>query len=104
MNLKGSLPVLILQVLEQGSLHGYAIAQQIKQRSAGVLDFREGTLYPALHGLEERGLIVSEVTMVSGRERRSYLMTEAGRAVLAEQRETWLRYSRALTAILGGSA
>lgn len=101
MNLKGSLPLLILHVLEPAPLHGYAIAQAIKLRSAGVLDFREGTLYPTLHGLEERGLIESQVEIESGRQRRSYRMTEAGRRALAEQRGEWLRYTRAIGAVLG---
>jgi PadR family transcriptional regulator, regulatory protein PadR len=103
MNLKGSLPLLILHVIEPAPLHGYAIAQAIKLRSEGVLDFREGTLYPALHGLEERGLIESQVVVESGRQRRSYQMTEAGRRALAEQRAEWLRYTRAIGAVLGGS-
>ncbi|HVU10832.1 MAG TPA: helix-turn-helix transcriptional regulator, partial [Phototrophicaceae bacterium] len=57
MNLKGSLPLLILHVLTQGSNHGYGIAKLIRDQSGGVLDFKEGTLYPTLHTLEQQGLI-----------------------------------------------
>ena len=59
MNLKGTLPTLILRALTEGPNHGYRIAQEIKSKSKGVLDFREGTLYPALHALENKGLIES---------------------------------------------
>lgn len=59
MNFRGSLNTLILQNLKKGPNHGYRIAQEIKQTSKGVLDFKEGTLYPALHGLENQGLIES---------------------------------------------
>ena len=59
MNFKGSLNTLILQNLRQGPNHGYRIAQEIKKTSKGVLDFKEGTLYPALHGLEAKKLITS---------------------------------------------
>ena len=56
-NLKGSLPLLVLHVLAQGENHGYGIAKLIKDQSEGVLDFKEGTLYPTLHGMEKQGLI-----------------------------------------------
>ena len=101
MNLKGSLPLLILHILAQQPNHGYRIAQEIKHRSAGVLDFKEGTLYPALHSLEDKGLIASYTTDEQGRARRYYRLTEAGRAVLAREREEWMRYARAITNILG---
>lgn len=100
MNQKGSLPLLILHVLAGGPEHGYAIAQEIKRRSAGVLDFREGTLYPTLHTLEDKGLIESHSSIEQGRTRRSYQITPAGRAMLAQEREEWARYAGAVTAVL----
>ena len=57
MNFKGTLPTLILEALAQEPSHGYRIAQTIKERSEGVLDFKEGTLYPALHKLENDGMV-----------------------------------------------
>lgn len=101
MNLKGSLPMLALHVLEAGPRHGYAIAQAIKSRSEGVLDFREGTLYPALHALEARGLVESFADEAGGRARRSYRITPAGLAELERERAAWLAYSRAIAAVLG---
>lgn len=101
MNFKGTLPALILETLLREPAHGYAIAQQIKQRSEGVLDFKEGTLYPALHKLENEGLVESEETVENGRTRRYYRITRAGRAALAKDRQEWLKLSRAVTALLG---
>ncbi len=101
MNLKGTLPTLILQVLLGGPLHGYRIAQEIKKRSKGVLEFREGTLYPALHDLENRGFITSEEIIVKGRPRRDYRLTDAGRGILLDERKEWRRYVNAVDLVLG---
>ncbi len=101
MNLKGTLPTLILEALTQEPSHGYRIAQQIKERSQGVLDFKEGTLYPALHKLEADGLVESSESVENGRPRRYYRITKPGRAVLAKDRAEWRAHSRAVSAILG---
>ena len=100
MNLKGTLPTLILQVLAEGASHGYRIAQDIKARSKGVLEFKEGTLYPALHTLEGEGYLESFKQVEKGRTRRYYRLTEKGRKELIKQREEWRRISRAVTLIL----
>lgn len=100
MNFKGTLPTLILEAVEQEPSHGYRIAQRIKERSKGVLDFKEGTLYPALHKLENEGLVASSEEMENGRARRYYRITKAGRAVLSKDRAEWRKLSRAVTMIL----
>jgi PadR family transcriptional regulator, regulatory protein PadR len=100
-NLKGTLPVLILQVLSTGPRHGYWIAQDIKGRSKGILDFKEGTLYPALHVLEEKGLIRSAEKVENGRMRRYYRLTQSGIKVLAKEQEQWQTLSAAVSMILG---
>ena len=100
MNLRGTLPTLILEVLEHEPRHGYLIAKRIKERSRGVLDFKEGTLYPALHKLENEGLVESYEAIENGRTRRYYRIAKAGRAVLAQDRGEWRRLSRAVTLIL----
>jgi PadR family transcriptional regulator, regulatory protein PadR len=100
MNLKGSLPTLILQNLRQGPNHGYQIAQEIKQKSKGVLDFKEGTLYPALHGLEAKGVIRSYTREENGRTRCYYKLTEKGKKALAQDKEEWARYAGAITELL----
>ena len=100
MNFKGGLTTLILKNLSRGSNHGYRIAQDIKQKSKGVLDFKEGTLYPALHGLENKGLIESYTEEEKGRTRCYYRLTKNGKQVLARQREEWTQFSDAVTLIL----
>jgi transcriptional regulator len=101
MNFKGTLPTLILDALVHEPSHGYRIAQRIKERSEGVLDFKEGTLYPALHKLENDGLVESRDGVEKGRPRRYYRITKSGRAVLAKDRAQWRQLSRAVTMILG---
>jgi transcriptional regulator len=101
MNFKGTLPTLILEALAQEPSHGYRIAQTIKERSEGVLDFKEGTLYPALHKLENDGMVESYESLENGRARRHYQITRAGRGMLAKDRAEWRQLSRAVTTILG---
>jgi PadR family transcriptional regulator, regulatory protein PadR len=101
MNIKGSLPTLILHNLLQGPNHGYQIAQEIKQKSKGVLDFKEGTLYPALHGLEAKGLISSSISTVNGRPRCCYKLTDKGKKALAKQMEEWDQFTGAIALIFG---
>jgi transcriptional regulator len=100
MNLRGTLPTLILEALEHQQDHGYSIAQRIKERSSGVLDFKEGTLYPALHKLEQEGLIESSEELEKGRTRRYYRITKVGRGALAKGRAEWRRVSKAVTLLL----
>jgi PadR family transcriptional regulator, regulatory protein PadR len=101
MNLKGTLPTLILEVLAQEPSHGYRIAQNIKQSSDGLLDFKEGTLYPALHKLENEGSVQSYEGVENGRARRYYRITSSGRKALKEDRAEWQQVSRAVSMILG---
>jgi transcriptional regulator len=100
MNLKGTLPTLILHTLERGPNHGYRIAQHIKSKSKGVLDFKEGTLYPALHGLENKGYIESYEETHNGRTRRYYRLTETGHKKLAKERKEWRQLAGAVSFIL----
>ena len=100
MNLRGTLPTLILQILERQPDHGYSIAQRIKQRSRGLLDFREGALYPALHKLEQQGAVESYEGVENGRTRRYYHFTKSGRVVLARDRGEWRELSRVVTFML----
>jgi len=103
MNLKGTLPLLILRTLSGGPNHGYRIAQQIKRTSRGVLDFKEGTLYPALHALEAKGYLESYEEVRNGRRLRFYRLTESGRKALNEELAQWRRVSKAVTLVLEGA-
>jgi transcriptional regulator len=100
MNLKGSLPLLILHVLGRNPTHGYQIAKQIKAQSGGVLDFKEGTLYPTLHNMEKQGLIEAFDQEEDGRLRRYYRLREDGRAALDAERAEWDRYAGAVNQVL----
>lgn len=100
--LKGHLPTLILAVLEREGRHGYGIAREVAALSENVLDFKEGSLYPALHGLERDGFIAGEwQTADNGRARKLYFLTSAGRTRLAESRQAWERSIRAMARVLG---
>ena len=91
--LKGHLDMLLLAMLRESPAHGYLIARRLEQASAGVFELAEGTMYPALHRLERRGLIANETTVVEGRRRRVYTLTEAGREALAGELAEWRRFS-----------
>lgn len=100
MNLRGTLPTLILEALEHQPDHGYSIAQRIKERSKGVLDFKEGTLYPTLHKLEQEQLVESYEEIEKGRTRRYYRITRTGRTALSKGRAEWRKLSSAVSGIL----
>ncbi len=104
MNLKGSLPLLILQVVSTTPKHGYQIAQQIKAASHGVLDFKEGTLYPALHTLEQSGYLEASTAEENGRTRRYYRLTQSGLAALERERQAWNEYVHAVNLTLENAA
>lgn len=99
--LPGTLDLLILTTLARGVRHGYAIAESIRQTSEDVLRVEEGALYPALHRLELRGLLVSEWG-VSDNNRRAkyYRLSAAGRKRLAEQSQRWRRVAGAVGRVL----
>ncbi|MDP2331654.1 MAG: helix-turn-helix transcriptional regulator [Reyranella sp.] len=102
--LKGHLDAIVLAALEAGPAHGYAIIESIKRGSASTFDLPEGTVYPALHRLEEAGLLSSAwMTPPGGRRRRLYSLTKAGSAALARRRKAWGRFSQAVETLLRGS-
>ena len=99
--LKGHLDTIVLAALEAGPAHGYAIIESIKRGSASTFDLPEGTVYPALHRLEEAGLLSSAwMTPPGGRRRRLYSLTKAGSAALADRRKAWSRFSQAVDTLL----
>jgi PadR family transcriptional regulator, regulatory protein PadR len=101
--LKGHLDAIVLAALETGPAHGYAIIETIKRGSAETFRLPEGTVYPALHRLQEAGLLSSAwVTPAGGRRRRMYSLTKAGTTALADRRKAWGRFSLAVNALLGG--
>ena len=99
--LQGTLDVLILKIVALGPLHGYGIAQRIRQISKDVLQVQQGSLYPALHRLEKRGWVRAEWRDAeSGREAKFYALTKPGRKQLEAETENWNRLSGAVALIL----
>ena len=99
---KGSAEVIILAIIEREAQHGYQIAKLIEERSAGGLTFTLATLYATLYRMEDRGWIKGRWVEKPGARRRCYYrITEAGRAVLAEQRAEWSRFVAALAQVAG---
>jgi DNA-binding PadR family transcriptional regulator len=98
--LRGHLDALVMSVLEAGPLHGYAIIEALAERSAGALDLPTGTVYPALRRLERAGYLTSEWSTVSGRQRRTYRLTSAGRRVLADERSAWRDFATVIDGML----
>ena len=99
---KGSADMLILALVDERDLHGYEIARLIEQRSGGALRFTLASLYETLYRLEARGWIRGRWVEKGGqRRRRQYRLTEAGRRVLASQREEWGRFIAALVEVAG---
>ncbi len=102
--LKGHLDLMLLAALERGPLHGYAIIEWLQRRSRGEIVLAAGTLYPALHRLEDDELIRGEwETPVGERKRRAYTLTKKGARALAQRQEEWVAFSRVMRAVLGGA-
>jgi PadR family transcriptional regulator PadR len=99
--LQGTLDLLILRSLSTGANHGYGIATRIHQLSDDVLKVEEGSLYPALYRLEEKGLIESEWGMTeNNRKAKFYKLTRKGRTAAQAEVDGWLRLSTAVTRVL----
>jgi transcriptional regulator len=99
--LQGTLDLLILQTLQETPLHGWGISRRIRERSRNVLEINQGSLYPALYRLEERGLIVAEEGHSGqGRRVRVYRLSPAGTRHLGDEVEGWRLFSGAVEQIL----
>jgi PadR family transcriptional regulator, regulatory protein PadR len=97
---QGTLDMLILQILTLEPAHGYSIAQRLEQISKAVVQVNQGSLYPALHRLEQKGWLVAEwKPSETGREAKFYSLTRAGRRQLAIEKESWARLTGAVQLI-----
>jgi PadR family transcriptional regulator, regulatory protein PadR len=102
--LKGHLDMIVLAALAAGPAHGYAVIEGIKRKSGQAFDLPEGTIYPALHRLEQANLLSSRwVTAESGRRRRVYALTRRGERALAERRAVWQQFCDAIGGLLEGT-
>src|SRR4051812_44674181 len=100
--LQGTLTLLVLRTLEtRGALHGYGLCEHIHSVSDDLLQVEEGSLYPALHRMEQDGWISSKWTITDkGRKAKVYAITVRGRKQLADEQETWARLTQGVTRVL----
>lgn len=101
---QGTLDLLILKTISLEPKHGWAIAKRIEQISNDVLQVQQGSLYPALHRLEQQGWIRAKWSASeTGREAKFYSLTAAGRAHLEKEKENWKRLSSAIDLVVDGA-
>lgn len=101
----GSMAMLVLKLLEDGDKYGYQMIEELRRRSDDTFHLRAGTLYPLLHGLEEKGLVTAyEGEAAAGKPRRYYHLTKQGQGALREKEAAWNDYARAVGRVLRGGA
>ncbi|HWT45780.1 MAG TPA: PadR family transcriptional regulator [Vicinamibacterales bacterium] len=101
--LQGTLDLLILRTLQRGPMHGWGISQRIQQLSEDVLQVNQGSLYPALHRLEQQGLVEAEWgSSENNRQAKFYQLTRDGRKQLADETRNWERISTAVARVIAG--
>ena len=94
--LKGSTKMLILEMVKDENMYGYQMIKKLKEKSNNVFEFKEGTLYPILHSLEEEGLISSYWDDTTGKKRKYYAIT------IKEKNEEWKIFSESVNRVIGG--
>jgi PadR family transcriptional regulator, regulatory protein PadR len=100
----GVVDLLILEVVSQGPTYGYDITQTVKLQSNGYFQLKEGSLYPALHRLEQQKLLNSFWQEVEGRRRKYYRLTARGQQALEQKRTAWRAFSTGMQGVLGAQA
>ncbi|MBQ7084760.1 MAG: helix-turn-helix transcriptional regulator [Anaerotignum sp.] len=98
----GSTILMLLALLEEKDCYGYEIIRELKERSQNVFQFKEGTLYPVLHKMENLGYVKSyRAQAENGKERKYYRITAAGKAQLAEEKKQWEVFSTSVERVIG---
>lgn len=98
--ISGSMTMLILKLLSEQDMYGYEMIDTLRKRSQNVFELKAGTLYPLLHGLEEKGLLTVYEKESTGKVRKYYSITKQGRGLLDKKTEEWKVYSGAVTNVL----
>lgn len=96
----GSMQMLILKLLSEKDMYGYEMIDTLRQKSENVFELKAGTLYPLLHGLEDKELVVVYEEEMGGKTRNYYSLTKKGRGMLAKKTEEWKEYTRAVEHVL----
>lgn len=94
--------MLILNLLKDSNMYGYEMIKRLKEKSNDVFELKEGTLYPILHGLEEKGFITSYWDETGAKKRKYYSITKKGKEQLKERQEEWKIFSSGINQVLGG--
>ena len=92
--------MLILKLLSEKDMYGYEMIDTLRQKSENVFELKAGTLYPLLHGLEDKELVVVYEEEMGGKTRKYYSLTKKGRGMLAKKTEEWKEYTRAVEHVL----
>jgi len=102
--LTGSTTMLLLKLLEEADMYGYQMIDELTKKSKNVFELKAGTLYPLLHTLEQKELVISyEKTADNAKVRKYYSLTENGRHYLNEKKKEWKTYTSAVNDVLGGA-
>ena len=101
----GSMALLVMKLLEENDLYGYQMVELLRKRSDDTFHLKAGSLYPLLHGLEEKGYVEAyEREAAAGKPRRYYHLTKLGHSALCEKEQAWERYADAVSRVLKGGA
>ena len=98
--ISGSTSMLVLRLLEEGDLYGYQMIERLRERSNYVFELKAGTLYPLLHGMEEKGFLTSYEQEEGGKVRKYYHLTRDGKKALKEKEKEWNTYRSAVERVL----
>ncbi|MDO4262373.1 MAG: PadR family transcriptional regulator [Eubacteriales bacterium] len=96
----GSMGMMILRLLSEKDMYGYEMIDTLRKRSENVFELKAGTLYPLLHGLEEKAFLTSYEQEVMGKTRKYYQITREGKRYLEQKKTEWKEYSRAVSSVL----
>lgn len=100
--MKGSTNMIVLSLLQEENMYGYQMIKRLSEKSNNLFELQEGTLYPILHGLEEKGLIESYWDETTGKKRKYYCITKKGINCLKEKKEEWSTFSNGINQVIGG--
>ena len=100
--LKGSTNMLVLSLLENEDMYGYEMIRKLTEKSENIFELQEGTLYPILHGLEEKNYITSYWDETGKKKRKYYSITNEGKKYLKEKKEEWRTFSSGINQVVGG--
>ena len=99
----GSMTLLLLSLLSQKEMYGYEMIETLREQSNNVFELKAGTLYPLLHGMEEKNLLTSYEKEVGGKVRKYYSITREGKRELKRKHEAWQEYAGAVSNVIGGA-